>query len=101
MILRIWQFRPHPHRLIEFKSIYGPKGLWALLFARSSGFLGTELLQSTLDPNLYLTIDRWEDASSWEVFKRAYSNEYATLDKQCENFTASEIEVGTFNFPAP
>jgi len=100
MILRVWQFRPHPDRLSEFRSVYGPNGPWALLFAQSSGFFGTELARSTLDPNLYLTIDRWDEASSWELFRRTHSNEYEALNKQCEELTLEETEIGTFRSPA-
>jgi heme-degrading monooxygenase HmoA len=100
MLIRIWQFRPHPDKVPEFQSVYGSRGAWATLFRRSPGFVGTELLQSTSDPNLYVTVDRWEDAASWDAFKQTFSEEYASLDDRCESLTVNESEIGTFHSPA-
>ena len=96
MFIRIWQFRPHPEKLSDFLSVYGSRGDWSTLFQKGSGFLGTELVQSTTDSNLYLTIDRWDSSEAWETFLKTFATEYAALDKQCESLTMDEVEVGSF-----
>lgn len=100
MYIRIWRFRPQPQRVTEFQSVYGPNGDWARLFRLAKGFLDTELIQSTSDSAVYLTIDRWTDAESWEAFKASYAGPYHDLDRRCQELTIEESEVGTFNTPA-
>jgi hypothetical protein len=46
MYVVLWRFRPREGRQSEFERAYGPSGEWALLFRRSDGYLGTELLSS-------------------------------------------------------
>jgi quinol monooxygenase YgiN len=96
MFVRIWQFRVPSEKTDEFRAIYGPDGEWATLFRREAGFLGTELLHSATHPNIFLTIDRWDSAGAWAAFLRAWGDEYAALDRQCEKLTVSEGEIGTF-----
>ena len=96
MFIRVWQFRVPSEKADEFRAIYSPDGEWAKLFRREAGFLGTELLHSATYPNIFLTIDRWESAGAWAAFLRAWGEEYAALDRQCEKLTVSEGEIGSF-----
>jgi heme-degrading monooxygenase HmoA len=96
MLLRVWQFRVRSDKADEFRSVYGPAGAWAELFRRVAGFLGTELLQSTTEPDTYLTLDRWESAEAWAAFLQAHPEDYAALDQQCDSLTREEVEVGIF-----
>jgi heme-degrading monooxygenase HmoA len=100
MFIRIWQFRAQPERVREFREAYGSAGAWAKLFARGDGYLGTELLESTSDPTLHVTIDRWESAEAWAAFLHAWREEYAALDRQCESLTRDEVELGVYVAPA-
>jgi heme-degrading monooxygenase HmoA len=96
VFVRIWQFRVASDRASEFCRVYGPEGEWAVLFAREIGFHGTELLQSATHPNVYLTIDTWDSEGAWAAFLRAWGDDYAALDRRCEELTVSEGEIGSF-----
>ncbi|MDL1894555.1 antibiotic biosynthesis monooxygenase [Sphingobacteriales bacterium CHB3] len=97
MFFRIWQIRPNPQKISEFVDVYGPNGEWARLFRLANGFVETELVQSTSDPSVYLTIDRWTDQESWEAFRVAYAVDYTALDKKCESLTTDEREIDNFS----
>jgi heme-degrading monooxygenase HmoA len=92
----VWRFTIHPESKVRFESIYGPNGAWAVLFARSAGYRGTELLRETTDPDSYLTIDRWESAAAFEEFRRQFAAEYEALDRDCEDLTQTETKIGIF-----
>jgi heme-degrading monooxygenase HmoA len=96
MFVRIWQFRVPTEKAAEFRPVCGPAGEWVRLFQRETAFLGTELLHSTTHPNIFLTIDRWESAEAWAAFLRAWGDEYAVLDRRCQELTVAEGEIGTF-----
>ena len=96
MFIRIWEFRTEPGRSAEFLAAYGSQGVWADLFRRAAGYLGTELLESTTDPAIYMTVDRWESAEAWQSFLRMWSADYAALDRRCDGLTAAETEIGAF-----
>jgi heme-degrading monooxygenase HmoA len=96
MFIRIWQFRVSTERADDFRAVYGPDGEWARLFRRETAFLGTELLHSATHPNVFLTIDRWDSAEAWAAFLRAWGDEYAALDRRCQQLTVAEGEIGTF-----
>jgi quinol monooxygenase YgiN len=96
MFVRIWQFRARADKAAEFRAAYGSSGAWAALFRRGTGYLGTEFLESTADPAIYVTVDRWESAAAWDVFLREWSDDYAALDRTCEDLTVAEEEIGAF-----
>lgn len=96
MFVRIWKFRVYPERNEEFRAAYGPTGPWAHLFERVTGYCGTELLTDAGDPHTYFALDWWESAEAWAAFLRAWSEDYAALDRRCESLTASEMEIGEF-----
>ena len=94
--IRIWEFRVRPEKVDEFLLAYAPGGHWARLFERVAGYLGTELLHSPTHPNIYLTVDRWESAEAWAAFLRAWGEDYADLDRRCEELIVTEGEIGAF-----
>ena len=96
VFVRIWQFQARADRMAEFRAAYGSNGAWAALFRRGAGYLGTEFLESTADPAIYITVDRWESAEAWEAFLRGWSDDYAALDRTCEGLTVAEEEIGVF-----
>lgn len=100
MYIRIWQFRVPSEKADQFREVYGPDGAWTHLFQRETGFLGTELFHSATHPNIFLTIDRWDSAGAWAAFLRAWGDEYAALDQDCEKLTVTEGEIGTFEASA-
>src|SRR5215207_2770770 len=97
MFVQIWQFRVPSEKVDEFREVYGSAGAWAALFRRDAGFLGTELLNSTTHPNIFLTIDRWISPEAWAAFLRAWGDEYAALDRRCQELSVAEGEIGSFH----
>jgi len=95
MHIIIWQFTVQEEHIQEFTSAYGSNGSWANLFRRSEGYLGTQRLRSSNEPNNFLTIDRWENATCFETFLERFGAEYKKLDTQLEGYTSSEKNVGT------
>ena len=91
--VRVWSFTPHPDRLAEFEDAYGPNGAWARLFHRAPGFLGTTLLRGEED---YVTLDRWASREAWDRFRGQFGKEYEALDRQCEDLTMAEEEIGEY-----
>jgi quinol monooxygenase YgiN len=96
MHLIVWQFLCRDGATQEFEAVYGPAGAWAQLFRQAPGFLGTELVRSTVDPARYLTLDRWETAAAFEAFKVHWADAYCILDAQCADLTEDEIRLGTY-----
>jgi hypothetical protein len=90
----VWEFLVKSGREGEFEDVYGARGAWARLFAKSPDHVGTELLRDTTTPNRYLTIDRWKAAGSFGEFREAHRAEYEALDARCEGLTEREAKVG-------
>ena len=97
MFIRIWRFRAAPGKLEAFRAAYGPAGSWSVLFRRAPGFLGTELLSSSTEPDAFLTLDRWESAGAWKAFLAGWQEAYKALDRECEALTVEEREIGSFD----
>jgi quinol monooxygenase YgiN len=97
MHIIIWEFAVHPEHIEEFVAAYRSDGDWAELFRRAEGYLGTELLRSSHASNIFLTIDRWKNASSFETFKQKFGLEYNQLDARFERYTLSEKKLGAFS----
>jgi heme-degrading monooxygenase HmoA len=92
----IWEFEVAPRKETEFLRADGPAGLWAALFGKASGYLGTLLLNDQVRPTRYLTIDRWRSAEAHEAFLAQFRAEYEALDRQCEALTMREASLGSY-----
>jgi hypothetical protein len=95
----VWEFQPAPQRERDFESVYGPAGLWAALFSRDPGFLGTELITPRGAGGWYRTIDRWESPAAYERFRNTWRSEYDALDRACESLTSAERAVSPASRP--
>jgi heme-degrading monooxygenase HmoA len=93
----IWEFRVRNEHIRRFISAYESDGDWAKLFRRAEGYLGSELLRSSDEPGVFLTIDRWESSDCFAIFQERFGAEYIKLDTQFEEFTSSEKKVGAFS----
>jgi heme-degrading monooxygenase HmoA len=91
----VWEFEARAGKETEFENAYGAHGGWALLFANSPDYLGTDLLKS-ITTRTYLTIDRWTSAAAFADFKRKWNAEYQALDQQMESLTQSERSIGQY-----
>ncbi len=97
MHIILWKFTVREECIQDFTLAYGSNGDWANLFERAEGFLGTELLRSSDEPNVFLTIDRWESVASFDIFRRRFDTEYKKLDAKFEGYTLSEHKLGSFS----
>jgi len=95
----IWEFGVREERVLEFVSACSSDGDWAKLFGRADGYLETELLRSSQASNVFVTIDRWENASCFENFQEQFGSEYKKLDAAFEGYTWSEKKLGVFSEP--
>jgi heme-degrading monooxygenase HmoA len=93
---RIWKFHPREGREAEFAKAYSSTGDWAQLFRNAAGFHGTTLLEPTEAGGWWLTIDRWDSASSFDSFTELFGEQYRALDKQLEGVAGEEQFVGAF-----
>ena len=80
MFLRIWGYDVAPGAVDRFAVAYGPDGDWARLFARSAGFLGTELYRDVGRAARFVTVDRWRDEADWTAFLVREADDYRALD---------------------
>jgi heme-degrading monooxygenase HmoA len=93
----LWEFTVQPEKRAEFLQFYGPAGVWAELFAKAPGYLGTMLLSDRSDALRYVTLDRWRSKEDHDAFLARFGSEYTELDKRCEQLTATERRLGLFS----
>jgi heme-degrading monooxygenase HmoA len=96
MFAILWRFRAAPGKEAEFESQYGSNGTWAVLFARSSAYLGTTLLRDVDGERAYVTIDRWQSRADFDNFRREHAVAYAALDVDTGPLCTSEELLGMF-----
>ncbi len=95
-VLIIWEFTVGEEHLDDFIRAYGANGAWASLFRLAEGYWGTQLLRSSQEAGVFLTIDRWESAACFERFQQRFAVEYKELDARLEGYTLSGRKVGVF-----
>jgi heme-degrading monooxygenase HmoA len=94
--LMIWEFRVRAGMEEPFEEAYGPEGRWVQLFRQNEGFIATELTRDWREARRYMTLDFWVSREAYEKFRDASKTEYAAIDRECEELTESEVEVGSF-----
>ncbi|HKC60882.1 MAG TPA: antibiotic biosynthesis monooxygenase [Myxococcales bacterium] len=93
MYVIVWEFVARPGREADFERAYGPRGRWVELFRGGEGYLGSELWRGE---GRWLTVDRWESEEDFLRFRGARLAEYQALDREMEELTASERQLGAF-----
>jgi Antibiotic biosynthesis monooxygenase len=88
-----WLYRTRPGQRAEFERAYGPDGVWAVLFRRGEGHLGTELFR---DDETYLVLDRWASRDEHERFGLVFGGEYEALSAESEGLYHEETRLGAF-----
>jgi heme-degrading monooxygenase HmoA len=97
----VWEFLVREGREPAFEELYGPRGAWAVLFAASPDFGGTELLCDTVaGARRYLTLDRWSSPQAFAAFRAAHAVAYEALDRRCEALTERETPLGAWKTTA-
>lgn len=94
MYIILWEYRVKSEKRSEFEKVYSPDGVWVELFSKATGYLGTELLRDEIQPERFLTIDRWDSKQRYKAFLSHWHEEYQVLDTQCEGLTESEALIG-------
>ena len=94
--VRVWRFLPPAGRDEEFALAYGADGVWAALFAKAKGYLGTALYRPDQPGGWWLTIDRWDSSADFEAFGHDFGEEYRALDEELEGVAGDEQFVGAF-----
>jgi hypothetical protein len=92
----IWQFDVLAEHEPEFVHTYGPDGAWAELFRNSPEYLGTDLLRERVS-GVYVTIDHWSSAESYDQFRVTFASEFEALDERCGALTARETLLGKYD----
>jgi len=95
--LRIWKFRPPEDRAEEFAIAYGADGVWAALFGKAQGYLGTSLFRPGEPGGWWMTVDRWNSAADFDSFIQGHSEDYRALDRELEGLAGEEMFVGAFD----
>lgn len=94
--VRVWKFRPPKGREDAFAEAYAGEGVWARLFGKAAGFVGTSLMRPTEKGGWWLTLDRWASEGDFQAFQRDFGEEYRALDAELEGVAGDEQFVGTF-----
>lgn len=89
MYLIVWKYEVLPDREKEFRAAYGPDGDWFRAFSDHEGYLGTELVGGD-EPNVYVTIDRWESIEAFHAYMVSDRDRYELLDRRFEILTVTE-----------
>lgn len=95
----VWEFRVRATKRRAFERAYGPDGEWAKFFRRGKGYIATELMCDSQQPDRYLTLDFWKSYKHYEQFKNQNREIYRLIDERCESLTATESEIGQFSRP--
>lgn len=96
MYVIVWEFVIRAETAAAFEAAYGPRGEWAMLFARAQGYRGTQLLRDASNPLRYVTMDSWKSRETYDIFRRKHEGEYKGLDERCRRLTVKERKIGEF-----
>jgi quinol monooxygenase YgiN len=94
--LIIWEFQVRSGMEYRFETRYGPKGLWARLFAQDESYMGTDLIHHLSKERTYVTLDFWTSQAAYDAFRKQHRSKYKAIDQKCEELTESEREIGKF-----
>ena len=91
-----WEFRINSRNRRAFERAYGPDGEWVKFFRNGKGYIATELMRDSQQPDRYITLDYWKSRKHYEIFKRQNRKMYEIIDTRCEALTTQECEIGQF-----
>ena len=92
----IWKYHVKKQEVLAFEKGYGSSGEWVELFNESDGYIGTELIKSTLSNDQYFTIDYWNSIESRNAFKKNNEEIFNELDSRFDSLTLKEEHLGDF-----
>jgi heme-degrading monooxygenase HmoA len=94
MIATIWQYRVLTAHISAFERVYGPEGAWAALFSQTPGYMGTELLKTGTEGNVYLSVDWWASEFVYKKAMQQIEMERARLEDLYDDMTSEELLLG-------
>jgi len=80
----------------QFELIFGPGGLWSLMFDQAAGYRGTTLLRDTRNPQRYLMIDMWDAEDQRDSFLASHQAQYSDLDAALADCTENQTIIGVY-----
>jgi quinol monooxygenase YgiN len=92
----VWEFEVPAATEAEFRRHYGSGGSWVALFRNDPAFIETLLLHDPSREGRYVTIDRWQNAEAYRLFRQTFNEQYQALDQICEGLTNKETNLGSF-----
>jgi heme-degrading monooxygenase HmoA len=93
MYVIVWRYSVPTRCEREFRSAYAPDGDWTVLFSRSRGFIGSELIPLD-ERGRFITIDRWASEADFSDFMAHHGDEYRRLDRRFESLADAEELIG-------
>jgi len=78
---------------------YGSEGRWAEFFRENHGYQGTVLVKSVQADRTYITLDYWDSEEDYLGFLQDNAEQYAAIDRECDNLTESETRIGEYRTP--
>ena len=96
MFCYVWEFVAAPGQENAFTHAYGPEGPWVQLFRRDPAYIRTELSRDADNPRRFVTIDYWTTREACRAFRDRVRDEFAAIDRACEQLTEREWHIGDF-----
>ena len=93
----IWEFRIRRRKRRDFERAYGSDGEWAKFFRKGKGYIATELIRDSQQPDKYITLDYWRSRNHYENFRKQNRKMYQAIDERCEALITHEYEIGQFS----
>ena len=94
MYLIIWEYRIKPGCEGAFEKDYGADGVWVRFFQKGAGYIKTTLHKNLEKERSYFTFDYWDSEQRYKEFSQAHADEYAAIDRACDELTEIEVKHG-------
>lgn len=66
MFTILWQYTIKPEHRENFLKYYKASGEWVKFFRQATAYIGTELLESGIYKDEFMTIDRWTSEAAYD-----------------------------------
>lgn len=96
MFVAIWKYEVKEDSIKKFDDLYGQEGKWVKLFKENAGYLMTEFIKNTNQPNVYFTIDKWESYTHYQNYLNKNEIAIDKIDAEGEELTKNETKIGWF-----
>lgn len=92
----IWRYAVRAGMKEDFLKAYCQDGEWAQLFSTDPSYIRTDLLKSSDDADVYMTVDYWTSRDARDAFREKHRVAFDALDRKCEAYTKRETLIGDF-----